>query len=79
MKIASLSKDDKLVLPEEIANKFTEADKFVVIEEGGMVILNPIRIPDVSEVAKRVKDTEPMSLEEISEEVHRYRKDKRGE
>ena len=34
MKIASLSKDDKLVLPEEIANKFTEADKFVVIEEG---------------------------------------------
>ncbi len=79
MKIATLSKDGKLVLPEEIAKKFTEADKFVVIEEGGMVILNPIRIPDVSEVAKRVKDTEPMSLEEISEEVHRYRRDKRGE
>ena len=78
MKIATLSKDGKLVLPEEIAKKFTESDKFVVIEEGGMVILNPIRMPDVSEIAKRVKDTEPMSLEEISEEVHRYRKDKRG-
>ena len=78
MKIATLSKDGKLVLPKEIAKKFTEADKFVVIEEGGMVILNPIRMPDVSEIAKSVKDTEPMSLEEISEEVHRYRKDKRG-
>jgi hypothetical protein len=78
MKIATLSKDGKLALPKEIAKKFTEADKFVVIEEGGMVILNPIRMPDVSGIAKRVKDTEPMSLEEISEEVHRYRKDKRG-
>ena len=77
MKLAKMTEDGKILLPEEVAKKLKPFQRFVVIEDGEEVILNPIRIPDANEIAKRAKSSAPLTLEEISEEVHQYRKEKR--
>ncbi|MBT9159202.1 MAG: hypothetical protein AAGB97_04140 [Dehalococcoidia bacterium] len=76
MKFATMTEDGKILLPEEVVEKLKSSRRFAVIEDGERVILNPIRIPDVDEIAKRVKSSSPPTLEEISEEVHQYRKEK---
>ena len=79
MKLATITEDGKILLPKEIVEKLKPFQRFAVIEDGERVILNPIRIPDADEVAKRVRSASPPTIEEISEEVHQYRKEKRAQ
>ncbi|OIO33672.1 MAG: hypothetical protein AUJ18_03125 [Candidatus Hydrogenedentes bacterium CG1_02_42_14] len=79
MKLATMTKDGEILLPREVAERLKLLQRFAVIEDGERIILNPIRIPDADEIAKRVKSSSPLTLEEISEEVHLYRKEKRAQ
>jgi hypothetical protein len=77
MKLATITEDGRILLPKEMVEKLKPFRRFAVIEDGERVILNPIRIPDADEIAKRVKSSSPPTIEGISEEVHQYRKEKR--
>jgi len=78
MRFATMTEDGKILLPEELVGKLKSSQRFAVVEDGERIILNPIRIPHADEIAKRVKGLSPPTLAEISEEVHQYRKEKRG-
>ncbi len=77
MNIALVTDDRSILLPREIAEKLIPSQRFIIIENGEGFILTPVKIPEADEIAKRVKTDSPLSLEEISEEVHKYRKEKR--
>jgi len=76
MNIAIVTEEGKILLPDKMIAKLTPFQKFAVIEDGDKIILNPIRIPDADEIAKR-KKVSPPSMDEISEEVHKYREERR--
>jgi len=79
MKLATMTKDGTILLPKEMIEKLKPFRRFAVIEDGERVILNPIRIPDADEIAKRVRSASPPTIEEISKEIHQYRKEKRAQ
>ena len=79
MKFATVTKDGKIVLPKEMAQKLKYNERFLVIENGKALTLNPITIPDVTQIAKRKKNSKPMDVKEISNEVHLHRKEKRAQ
>jgi len=78
MQVANLTQEGMLKLPREITKTFRQGGDFIVTAYGETIILNPIRIPEVTEIAERFPDSkEEMSLEEISDEIHQYRQEKR--
>ncbi len=58
---------------------FTKAEAltFVIIADSDGVILKRVAQPRLSELAEQVPDSNPPTLEEIADEVHTYRQEKR--
>lgn len=69
--------DGKIVLPVEMKTWLQPSDQVVAFIEGDTLIIKRLRPARLSQIAQRAPDDPEMSLEEIAEEVHRYRKDKR--
>jgi hypothetical protein len=52
--------------------------QFTVITTGDTIILKKVSAPRLSEIATRAPDDPPLSLKEISQEVHRHRRSRRA-
>jgi len=78
VQIANLTQEGMIRLPWEITKTFRQGGDFIVATYGDTIILNPVKIPDVTKIAERLPDLKgEMSLEEISDEIHQYRQEKR--
>jgi hypothetical protein len=77
MRFVELTADNTLKLPDEIARFFNPPEKFVVIADSDGLVLKRVAKPTLSELAEQVPASNPPSLEEIADEVHKYRQEKR--
>jgi bifunctional DNA-binding transcriptional regulator/antitoxin component of YhaV-PrlF toxin-antitoxin module len=77
MKIAVLTKEGNILLPQETIAKLKGKNSFIVIEDEESILLKPIKKVDILSLPEKVNDKNAMSLEEISDEVHRYRSEKK--
>ena len=77
MKFVELKADNTLKLPDEIAGLFNPSEKFIVIADSDGLFLRRVAKPTLSELAEQAPDSNPPSLEEIADEVHKYRQEKR--
>jgi len=77
MKFVELKEDNTLMLPDEIAMLFNPPEKFILIADYDGIVLKRVIKPKLSELANRSVDKNPPSLEEIADEVHQYRHEKR--
>ena len=77
MRFVELKADNTLKLPDEIARFFHPPEKFVIIADSDGLILRRVAQPRLSEWAEQVPDSNPLTLEEIADEVHTYRHEKR--
>lgn len=70
--------DGKIVLPEELQSWAKSGENLLAILEGDTLILKRLKLTDLREIALRASDEPEPPLEEIVEEVHRHREEKRG-
>jgi hypothetical protein len=77
VRFVELTADNTLKLPDEIARFFNPPEKFVVIADSDGLVLKRVAKPTLSELAEQVPDSNPPSLEKITDEVHKYRQEKR--
>ncbi len=66
-----------LELPAEALEWVGSDDEFVLFIEGDSLILKKVRPPRLSELAGRAPGDVEMPLQEIVDEVHHYRQEKR--
>jgi hypothetical protein len=64
-------------LPGPIARRFRKNGELAVWAEGDTIILKRVNPPLPSEFSSRARGT-AMPMDEINEEVHRYRREKGG-
>jgi hypothetical protein len=69
--------DGTLELPAEALGWIRPDDELMVFIEGDMLILKKVRPLRLSELAGRAPGDVEMPLQEIVDEVHRYRREKR--
>lgn len=70
--------DGKIELLPQIVDWLGSDDELAVLIQGDTLVLKKLRLPKLSEIAKRApQDEEEMSMEDIAAEVHRYRRGKR--
>lgn len=77
METAKVNEDLQIEVSEAIKNWLSAKEELAAFLEGDMLILKKIRPPQLSSIAEK-GPREHMPLEEISTEVHRYRKEKRS-
>ncbi len=66
-----------LELPTEALEWVRPDDELMVFIEGDMLILKRVHPPRLSELAGRAPGDVEMPLQEVVDEVHRYRREKR--
>jgi len=66
-----------LELPTEALEWVGTDDELALFIEGDSLILKKVRLPRLSELAGRAPGDAEMPLQEIVDEVHRYRQEKR--
>ena len=67
-----VNKDGTVVIPR---TRFKPGDSIVVVDDKNTLILKKIVLPRLSETAKRNKER-PLSIREVTQEIHLYRKEK---
>ncbi len=77
-KIAELTAQNMLKLPEEIARHFRVADRFLIWQEGDMLCLKRITPPAVLDRVAETSEEEPLSQEDINLLVHDVRCQRKG-
>jgi hypothetical protein len=76
MKIVTVNQDGTLQIPVDILSGLSRSQRWVLVSIQHALFLKPIEEVDVLDRVSIVEDEEPMSLDEICEEVHQYRKEK---
>lgn len=71
--LATLTPEHTLQLPDEIANRFQPADRFVVWVDGDTLHLKRIA-PSPLEVVGNAPEEDSLSLDEINDIVHEVRR-----
>jgi len=71
------AKRGMVALPPEMARRVGPDAEFAVVTVGDTIILKRVTPFRLAEVAKRAPKDRPMSLREISDEVHRHRRTRR--
>lgn len=74
MQTLKVRADGTISLPRSI---FKPQDKLAFIQEGDTLILKRLTPPHISEIAKRAKG-KALSLKEIVNEIHLFRKEKKS-
>lgn len=74
--ITELTTDGKLTLPGALAAQFHPSDRFLVWADGDTVHFKRITRPRLTDLVAEAPVGQPLSPEEISEEVHEYRRRK---
>lgn len=77
METAKVRADLQIDFSQKIRKWLQEETELAVYLNDDTLILKKITVPKLSSIAERETDGE-MPLEGIAEEVHRYRKEKRG-
>jgi len=77
MQTLKINKDGTLTIPKALRSFFKPSDKFIWFMEGNTLIIKRINPPNLSDIAKRVKE-KPLPLKEIEKEVHAYRNEKKS-
>lgn len=77
MRSVRVQPDGCVKLPGRIARRFRKNGEFAVWAEGDTIILKRVHPPLPSEFGGRARGA-AILMDEINEEVHRYRRDKRG-
>jgi len=70
--------DGKIVLPEDFRDWASSGEQLVAIFENDTIIIKRIRKPPLTEIAQQSPEEPEMPLQEIADEVHKYREEKRG-
>lgn len=73
MKVVTLTKDGTITLPKEILRCIGKTNSFLIMNDKENIILKSIKHGEITEIPKRKKDKNPLTLDEISNEVHKYR------
>ena len=76
MKAIKVWTDGSIKLPQEVLQLFPRASELGVWTHGDVIVLKRLHPIPPSQIAERVPEEE-MSLDEITTEVHRVRKEKR--
>jgi len=71
-------KGTTFTLPPETLQQIKPDDEFTVIAAGDTIILKRVTPPRLSDIALRAPRGKSLSLKEISQEVHRYRRSRRA-
>lgn len=74
MQSLKINPNRTITLPSSI---FKADDKLVLITEGDTLIIKKLHLSRLSKIAVRAR-RKPLSLKEISKEIHLYRKEKKG-
>lgn len=74
MQSLKINPNRTITLPRSI---FKPEDKLVLISEGDTLIIKKLHPPKLSKIAGRATE-KPLSLKEITKEIHLYRKEKKG-
>lgn len=74
MKTATVDPSGHIVLPEEIRQRLQNVERLLILEDNDVIMLKPIRMPDVLDMPAQHPEEAP-SLEEIAQEVHQYRRE----
>jgi len=73
MQSLKINPNRTITLPRSI---FKPEDKLVLITEGDTLIIKKLHLSKLSKIASRVRE-KALSLKEITEEIHLYRKEKK--
>ncbi|HEY4687782.1 MAG TPA: hypothetical protein VIK33_00595 [Anaerolineae bacterium] len=71
-------KGSTLTLPSEAMRLIKPADEFTIIVAGDTIILKRVSPTRLSDIALRAPRDKGMALNDISREVHRYRRGRRA-
>lgn len=74
MQSLKINPNRTITLPRAI---FNPEDKLVLITEGDTLIIKKLHISRLSKIASRARG-KPLSLKEITKEIHLHRKEKKG-
>lgn len=77
METAKVNENLQIEVSEVIKNWLTADEELAAFVEGDMLVLKKMRYPRLSSIADKSSDKE-MPLRQISEEVHRYRQQKKS-
>ncbi len=75
--IATLTQNDTLQLPIEIAKHFQPSDRFIVWIDSDILHLKRISKPSPLDIVEYASDDEPISPDEINAIVHEVRRKRR--
>lgn len=78
MNTVKVRRDGSVPLPKAVARRLPAASTLVVWSEGDLVVLKRVSPPRVSEIAERCSGR-AMSLKAVSAEIHRMRRERRGQ
>jgi hypothetical protein len=78
MKIITVNQDGTLQIPVNVLAELSRSQRWVLVPTQHTLFLKPIEEVDVLDRATLLDEDVPLSLEEISEEVHQYRREKRA-
>jgi len=67
-----VNRDGTVVIPR---TRFKPGDNIVVMDDKNTLILKKVMLPKLSEIAERNKE-KLLSVREVSDEIHLYRKEK---
>jgi len=76
MKITKIKKDGSIMLPKEFLKFFPSMSELAIWSKGDTIVLKRLTPLKPSAFAKRAPENE-MPLEEIAEEIHKMRREKK--
>ena len=84
--IITVSEKGQVVIPQKIRKemKIKPRSKLLVYGKGNVIIMKPIELPDMKKEWQEIfrimdgKNIKPMSPEEVSDIIHKYRKERRA-
>ena len=76
MNIAEVNPNLQIDFPPKVKDWLSSETELAVFVEGDTLVLKKVKIPTLSTIAERSSERE-MPIDEIVEEVHRYRKNKK--
>ena len=76
MEIAKVKPNLQIDFPRKVRDWLSSETELAIFVERDTLVLKKIKIPKLSTIAERSMEKE-MPLDEIVEEVHRYRKEKK--
>lgn len=79
MKVVTVNKDGTLQIPGEVLSGLSRSQRWILVSKKHALFLKPVEEVDVLDRVSIFDNDIPMSPDEISEEVHQYRRKRRAQ